>query len=174
MLSAEDNRLLTQSDAGTPMGELLRRFWLPVLLSEELPEGDGPPKKITVMGEERRAFRLPFVIGVGVFSLILVVAETILGGAIPSASVRVIPVAIIAALALASALRLVALQSDELLVLTPLAKSTTAPIREDEADAGSLARLNDLMEREQMWRLEGLPSASSPIRWACPSIACGG
>jgi phthalate 4,5-dioxygenase oxygenase subunit len=57
MLSAEDNRQLTQSDAGTPMGELLRRFWLPVLLSEELPEPDGPPKKITVMGEALLAFR---------------------------------------------------------------------------------------------------------------------
>ena len=38
MLSAEDNKLLTESGPGTPMGELLRRFWLPVLLSEELPE----------------------------------------------------------------------------------------------------------------------------------------
>ncbi|MEQ1653831.1 MAG: Rieske 2Fe-2S domain-containing protein, partial [Hyphomicrobium sp.] len=57
MLTAEDNRFLTQSDAGTPMGELLRRFWLPVLLSEELPEKDGEPKKITVMGEELLAFR---------------------------------------------------------------------------------------------------------------------
>jgi phthalate 4,5-dioxygenase len=48
MLSAGDNRVLTQSGAGTLMGELLRRFWLPVLLSEERPEppaqedrGDG-------------------------------------------------------------------------------------------------------------------------------------
>ena len=57
MLSAEDNRLLTDSAAGTLMGELLRRFWLPVLLTEELPEPDGPPKKITVMGEP--AARLP-------------------------------------------------------------------------------------------------------------------
>ena len=57
MLSAEDNRLLTESDAGTPMGELLRRFWLPVLLSEELPEADGAPKKLIVMGEELLAFR---------------------------------------------------------------------------------------------------------------------
>jgi hypothetical protein len=57
MLSAEDNRLLTQSDAGTLMGELLRRFWLPVLLSEELPEPDGPPKKIVVMGEPLLGFR---------------------------------------------------------------------------------------------------------------------
>ena len=57
MLSAEDNRLLTQSGSGTAMGELLRRFWLPVLLSQELPEADGAPKKITVMGEELLAFR---------------------------------------------------------------------------------------------------------------------
>jgi len=52
-----DNRLLARSGAGTPMGELLRRFWLPVLLTEELPEPDGPPKKITVMGEPLLCFR---------------------------------------------------------------------------------------------------------------------
>src|SRR5436305_1239106 len=57
MLRAEDNRFLTESGAETGMGELLRRFWLPVLLSEELPEADGPPKKIVVMGEELLAFR---------------------------------------------------------------------------------------------------------------------
>ena len=57
MLRAEENRFLTESGAGTPMGELLRRFWLPVLLSEELPEPDCPPKKIVVMGEELLAFR---------------------------------------------------------------------------------------------------------------------
>ena len=57
MLSAEDNRLLTESGPGTPMGELLRRFWLPVVLSEEIPEPDGTPKKITVMGEALLAFR---------------------------------------------------------------------------------------------------------------------
>ena len=57
MLSAEDNRVLTESGVGTLMGELLRRFWLPVLLSEELPEPDGPPKKIVVMGEPLLGFR---------------------------------------------------------------------------------------------------------------------
>ena len=57
MLRAEDNRFLTKSGAGTGMGELLRRFWMPVLLSEELPEADGEPKKIVVMGEELLAFR---------------------------------------------------------------------------------------------------------------------
>jgi hypothetical protein len=34
MLSAQDNGLLTQSGAGTPMGELLRRLWLLVASSE--------------------------------------------------------------------------------------------------------------------------------------------
>ncbi len=45
MLRAEDNKFLTESGAGTGMGELLRRFWLPVLQSEELAEADGPPKR---------------------------------------------------------------------------------------------------------------------------------
>ena len=52
MLSKADNELLTQSGAGTPMGALLRCFWMPALLSEELPERDGPPKKIKVMDED--------------------------------------------------------------------------------------------------------------------------
>ena len=57
MLSSADNNFLTQSDKGTPMGELLRRFWMPALLSEELTERDGPPKKIKVLGEDLLAFR---------------------------------------------------------------------------------------------------------------------
>jgi phthalate 4,5-dioxygenase oxygenase subunit len=57
MLSQADNEFLTQSGPGTPMGELLRRFWMPALLSEELPERDGPPKKIRILGEDLLAFR---------------------------------------------------------------------------------------------------------------------
>jgi phenylpropionate dioxygenase-like ring-hydroxylating dioxygenase large terminal subunit len=57
MLSREDNELLTHSGTGTPMGELLRRFWMPALLSAELPERDGPPKKIKILGEDLLAFR---------------------------------------------------------------------------------------------------------------------
>ena len=41
MLSEADNVLLTRTGPRTPMGELFRRFWHPVLLSEELPEPDG-------------------------------------------------------------------------------------------------------------------------------------
>jgi len=57
MLSRADNEFLTRSGKGTPMGELLRRFWMPALLSEELPERDGPPRKIRIMGEDLLAFR---------------------------------------------------------------------------------------------------------------------
>src|SRR5688572_18591045 len=49
----EDERL-THVGLGTPMGELLRRFWQPVCLSEEL--GDLP-KRITILGEDLVAFR---------------------------------------------------------------------------------------------------------------------
>jgi phenylpropionate dioxygenase-like ring-hydroxylating dioxygenase large terminal subunit len=57
MLSQADNDLLTQSGNGTAMGELLRRFWMPALLSKELPERDGPPRKIKILGEDLLAFR---------------------------------------------------------------------------------------------------------------------
>ena len=40
MLSREDNELLTRVGPGTPMGALLRRFWMPALLEEEVPTPD--------------------------------------------------------------------------------------------------------------------------------------
>jgi phthalate 4,5-dioxygenase len=57
MLSASDNALLTRTGSGTPMGELFRRFWHPVLLAEELPEPDGTPVRLRVLGEDLVAFR---------------------------------------------------------------------------------------------------------------------
>ncbi len=57
MLSSEDNAILTQTDPGTPMGALFRRFWIPVLLSEQLPAPDCPQVRVKVMGEELLAFR---------------------------------------------------------------------------------------------------------------------
>jgi phthalate 4,5-dioxygenase len=56
MMTQEENDLLTQTDRGTPMGELMRRYWQPVALSEELPEG-GAPIPVRVMGEELVLFR---------------------------------------------------------------------------------------------------------------------
>jgi phthalate 4,5-dioxygenase len=57
MLSASDNRLLTQTARGTTMGEYLRRFWTPFLLSNELPAPDCPPVRVRLMSENLVAFR---------------------------------------------------------------------------------------------------------------------
>jgi phenylpropionate dioxygenase-like ring-hydroxylating dioxygenase large terminal subunit len=57
MLTQAQNEMLTQTGPGTPMGDLFRRYWVPVLLSRELPEPDGPPVRVRVMGEDLIAFR---------------------------------------------------------------------------------------------------------------------
>ncbi len=57
MLTREDNERLTRVGPGTPMGTLFRRFWLPVLLSEELPAPDCPPVRVKALGENLVAFR---------------------------------------------------------------------------------------------------------------------
>src|SRR6266542_899641 len=57
MLSTEDNELITNTNAGAPMGELLRRFWLPVALSAELPGADCIPLRVKALGEDLIAFR---------------------------------------------------------------------------------------------------------------------
>ncbi len=56
-LSKEDNELLTRVGPETPMGELFRRFWTPVLLASELPEPDSPPIRVRLFGEFFVAFR---------------------------------------------------------------------------------------------------------------------
>jgi phthalate 4,5-dioxygenase len=57
MLTREENERLTRVGAGTPMGETMRRYWLPALLSWELPEPDGPPVRVRLLGEDLVAFR---------------------------------------------------------------------------------------------------------------------
>jgi len=57
MLSKEDNELLTRTGPGTPMGELFRRFWLPAILSSEVPEPDCSPIRVRLLGEDLIAFR---------------------------------------------------------------------------------------------------------------------
>ena len=57
MLTRDENELVTRVSAGTPMGDLLRRYWMPMLLSWELPEGDCPPVKVRLLGEDLVAFR---------------------------------------------------------------------------------------------------------------------
>lgn len=57
MLTKEQNELVTRTNAGTAMGELFRRYWLPALLSEELAENDGPPVRLKLLGERLICFR---------------------------------------------------------------------------------------------------------------------
>lgn len=57
MLSCEDNDLLTRTGAGTPMGDLMRRYWIPALLSKQLSEPDCAPVRVRLMGEKLVAFR---------------------------------------------------------------------------------------------------------------------
>jgi len=56
MLSKEDNERLTRVGPGTPMGELLRRYWQPVAVAEELPPG-GAPLPVRLLGEDLVLFR---------------------------------------------------------------------------------------------------------------------
>ncbi len=57
MLRKEVNDLLTQTDAGAPMGEMFRQYWVPALLARELPEDDCPPVRVKLLGERLIAFR---------------------------------------------------------------------------------------------------------------------
>ena len=57
MLSREDNETLTRVGPGTPMGEVLRRYWIPFLLPEELPEPDCAPLRVRLLCEDLIAFR---------------------------------------------------------------------------------------------------------------------
>ncbi|HLF72444.1 MAG TPA: Rieske 2Fe-2S domain-containing protein [Dehalococcoidia bacterium] len=57
MLGVEDNKLLCQVGPGTPMGDLMREYWIPALRSEELPAADAPPLRVRLLGEDMIAFR---------------------------------------------------------------------------------------------------------------------
>ena len=57
MLSRDENEVLTRTGPGTPMGALLRRFWLPALLSDELPAPDCAPVRVRLLSEDLVAFR---------------------------------------------------------------------------------------------------------------------
>jgi phthalate 4,5-dioxygenase len=56
MLSREENELLTRTGPGTPMGALLRQYWIPVVLSNEVEPGRRV-KRVKLLGERLIAFR---------------------------------------------------------------------------------------------------------------------
>ena len=55
MLSREENELLTKVGRGTPMGDLLRRYWYPIAACSELVE--KPTKAVRVLGEDLVLYR---------------------------------------------------------------------------------------------------------------------
>jgi phenylpropionate dioxygenase-like ring-hydroxylating dioxygenase large terminal subunit len=57
MLSKVENELLTQTDPGTGAGEYFRRYWIPALMTSEVPTPDCPPVRIRLLGEDLVAFR---------------------------------------------------------------------------------------------------------------------
>src|SRR5579859_1162372 len=57
MLSRAEDELLTRAVPGTPMGELLRRFWQPFALGTELAGADSDPMRVRLLGEDLVAFR---------------------------------------------------------------------------------------------------------------------
>ncbi len=56
MLTAEQNERLSRVGPGTPMGNALREYWLPALLSDEVAP-DGDPLRVKLLGEDLIAFR---------------------------------------------------------------------------------------------------------------------
>jgi phenylpropionate dioxygenase-like ring-hydroxylating dioxygenase large terminal subunit len=67
MLPREENELLTRIGPGTAAGELMRRYWQPAALSEELPDG-GAPIPVRLFGDDLVLFRdeegLPGLLGI--------------------------------------------------------------------------------------------------------------
>ena len=55
MISKEDNERLTQVKAGTPVGDLLRRYWYPIAALSEL--NRHPTKLVKILGEELVLFK---------------------------------------------------------------------------------------------------------------------
>ena len=57
MLTERESALLTPVGPGTPMGTMMRRYWVPAMLAEEVAERDGTPIRVRLLGENFVAFR---------------------------------------------------------------------------------------------------------------------
>ena len=57
MLNHEDNELMCRVGPGTPMGNLMREYWMPALPSREFPKPDGDIKRMRLLGENLVMFR---------------------------------------------------------------------------------------------------------------------
>src|SRR6202022_257479 len=50
MPKREDNELITRVGPGTPMGNFMREYWVPAMLSSELPTPDSDPLRVMLLG----------------------------------------------------------------------------------------------------------------------------
>ncbi len=57
MMTEEENQLISRVEGDAPMGQLMRRHWQAVCLSEEVPEPDGAPVRARVLGEDLVVFK---------------------------------------------------------------------------------------------------------------------
>jgi phthalate 4,5-dioxygenase oxygenase subunit len=57
VLSKTENDLITRVGPGTPMGDVMRRYWIPILLDWEVKDPDCDPVRVRVLGEDLVAFR---------------------------------------------------------------------------------------------------------------------
>src|SRR5581483_7791251 len=58
MLSREENELITRVEGDAPAGRLMRRYWLPALLCEEVVKPGGTPVRVRLVGRNLVAFRM--------------------------------------------------------------------------------------------------------------------
>ncbi len=57
MITSQDNDILTRVGPGTPMGKLMRRYWLPVCTSSQVASPDSDPLRTRMLGENYVVFR---------------------------------------------------------------------------------------------------------------------
>src|SRR5579862_5028413 len=57
MLTQADNLAITAVGPGTLMGNFMREYWIPAAASSELPDRDGTPLRVRLLGEDLIAFR---------------------------------------------------------------------------------------------------------------------
>ena len=50
---------LVRTGPGTTMGALLRRYWVPALLSEEIAQPDGPQARVQILARNCSRFATP-------------------------------------------------------------------------------------------------------------------
>ena len=56
-MNKEMSETLVRTGPGTAMGNLMRRYWVPIILSSEIPDPDGPQVRVRILGEKLLAFR---------------------------------------------------------------------------------------------------------------------